>query len=88
VWGALEHVNVTFTVMVNLGIAYESSDEEDVAPTVDPEVWYSHGFQGDVIATNGNTSQKPVVNGKLAGRTLPGGSGWTPIDRVPEQHNR
>ena len=46
-----------------LGINYESSDEEDVAPVVSSEARPVPLFGRSLIATNGNTSQKPIAKG-------------------------
>jgi hypothetical protein len=49
---------------MNLGIGYESSDEEDIAQAAKPQVNHPYCSKVDLIATNCRISQKAVANGK------------------------
>lgn len=49
---------------MNLGIGYESSDEEDVALVANPEVNHAYSPILDLVATNCRISQKAESNGK------------------------
>lgn len=67
---------------MNLGIAYASSDEEDVAQDAKSKVNHAHSSKWDVVATNFRISQKAVANGKFPQSLLVDSAGTVKTDTL------